>query len=291
MDSTNILGTGPMDVQSFYNPGTFVWEKPHNCKWIYILAAGGGGAGGSGSTKTTTSGGGGGGGGGAGGCGSIFIPSFLLQDTLYLTIGRGGVGGTGASGTLIHNYFTFATSHEHIFYVSYGTAGGNGTSTSGGARGSNGDITYSFSHFDILNIFGPANGTDGGYTNGYAADVLAFAAITTGGSGGGRGNAAGYFGGTVWGMSNLYPQNFPVLYGGTFLSSSSLPASPPTRPINGLIKFYGGVGGGGKANQSGQSGTNGGPGCGGGGGSGSKTGSKPGSGGNGGDGFVIIAAG
>jgi hypothetical protein len=72
------------------------WQKPQNCKYVYITAIGSGSGGGGGrrSSSNATSGGGGG---ASGAISSGFFQAAVLPDVLYVQVGSGGYGGTGNS--------------------------------------------------------------------------------------------------------------------------------------------------------------------------------------------------
>ena len=99
----NNLADNAINNQVFYCNGVFAnstdwqtWEKPKNCKYVYITAIGSGGGGGGGrrSTSNTSSGGGGG---GSGAISSGFFQAVVLPDVLFIQVAQGGTAGTGQS--------------------------------------------------------------------------------------------------------------------------------------------------------------------------------------------------
>jgi hypothetical protein len=75
------------------------WNKPRNARFIRFFAVGGGGGGGGGSNSGSLGYGFGGGGGGGGAVTTVFVPAFLVPDTLYVQVGLGGAGGTSGAST------------------------------------------------------------------------------------------------------------------------------------------------------------------------------------------------
>ena len=72
-----------------------IWNKPIDCKLVYITAVGGGGGGSGGTAAASGSLGSGGTGGGPARYLTTCIPSLFLPDTLYIKVGLGGSGGVG----------------------------------------------------------------------------------------------------------------------------------------------------------------------------------------------------
>ena len=87
----NNLPDNAINNQVFYGNADIAnwqtWQKPNNCKYIYIIAIGSGGGGGGGrkSNSNTTAGGGGG---GSGAITTGFFQAFVLPDVLYIQVGK-----------------------------------------------------------------------------------------------------------------------------------------------------------------------------------------------------------
>lgn len=249
------------------------WVKPTQYNNFIIYACGGGGAGGSGQSGaagTTRTGGGG----GAGGVLQIInTPSYLLPETLYISIGRGGrPGATGGLATLIH-YYPITASANTIIQANGGFGG-----TAGASGGAGGTVA---SPYASQSIFSYAGTISSGGTNGGVGVAGGNFSITTsciyGGTGGGGVNSSnvGFAGGNIL-ASNIHPQ----LDGGAIASAGSS-GYFIQKPFTSL----GGTGGG--SNPSGTASV-GGDGAWGSGGGGGGAGIGGNAGGSGGDGFVII---
>ena len=77
----------------------YIYKKPKNTKFLYIMGSSGGQGGGGGSAGTA----GycpGGGGGHPGGLGHTIIPGYLVPDILYVRPGNGGKGGSGGNNSV-----------------------------------------------------------------------------------------------------------------------------------------------------------------------------------------------
>ena len=292
----NFLGTGPLNAQYFMKSGSFVWEKPYNCQFIYIIAAGAGGAGGGGQVAGIMCGGGGG---GRGRLRIGVVPGIFAPHVFHIQIGVGGVGGSGdgadgsATGLFLShcgNNFTSTTVLSDVAFIAVPGATGAKSGANGGGVGepntvcafptSTTPIIYMgiVSEFDMY--YNSSALASRGTSETSANDVKA--AMTSGGGGGGPGDTTTYGGGSI--ISTCVPL---TLYGGNKVSAGSLP-DIPSWSMSEIPLFCGGPGGGGSVGGPGQNGSPGGPGCGGGGGAGAGAGQTAGLGGNGGDGFVII---
>jgi hypothetical protein len=283
-----------------------VWNKPNNCKFVYIFAIGGGGGGGGGRTSAITNATGGGGGGGSAITISLF-PSSMLPDTIYIQVGLGGAGGTpslsGNAGGISYVSNQPNTTALNIL-LQNGSAGANGGIAGGtsvaGTGGAGGTIwansSFVFGNLGLLTSDAGQTGANGGVQTADGGSLTP-TKICTGGAGGGGVNgstlANSHLGGDIIGSGFL-----PTIDGGTndatngtqngssgFKSLNDLFTTPFQTPM-----FFTGGAGGGSANTSARSGGAGGKGSfgsGGGGGGGSYNGTG-GAGGNGGDGLVLI---
>ena len=291
------------------------WQKPQNCKYVYItvIGSGGGGGGGRRSTSNSTYGGGGGGSGGIT-CG--FFQASLLPDILYVQVGSGGVGGSGqstqanggAGGNGEISYVSVApnTAATYIILQSGTTAatGGSGGTLSNGTLGS-GEVVWNlssaFAGLGQVTVIAGQNGTNGA-TSTAPPTAITLNKIVSGGAGGG-GTSSGAVvtnGGAITG-AGIVPTISGIAGGvaGVIAGSgyqSRLPGK--TYTARDPLIFTGGAGGGGFVNDTGTNtaagGGNGSFGSGGGGGGGCnfRTGTNgiSGNGGRGGDGLVIITA-
>jgi hypothetical protein len=250
------------------------WQKPRNCKFIWMMCIGGG-AGGNGGASNTVAGSANGG--GSGGVVRALFPANVLPDTLYIQPGLGGVGGSAGSGTGgdgAKSYVTITSSTASIMNIVC-------TSGAAAATGLNGETIATTANAGLLSL---------GNFIAIAGQSYAFAPVTpltltfvSAGANGGTSTASP----PNEGGSILATNISPVILGGT---SNTMVGG------NGIVSlkpFYclGGAGGWGSNSADAAAGTNGGNGafgCGGGGG-GSSTSSTGGKGGRGGDGLVIIA--
>jgi len=96
MDFFNLPNLESQNTFFFANGSSWqVWNKPVNCKFVYIFAIGGGGGGGGGRTSALTTATGGGGGGSSSITKGLF-PANMLPDRVYIQVGNGGAGGVGS---------------------------------------------------------------------------------------------------------------------------------------------------------------------------------------------------
>ena len=289
------------------------WQKPKNCKYVYIttIGSGGGGGGGRRSASNTTYGGGGGGS-GAIACG--FFQAAVLPDVLYVQVGSGGFGGTGAS---IQANGGNGGSGE-ISYVSVGPNTGtgyiviqSGTVAAGFGSGgtvSNGTLgagetawglTGAFTNLGQVIAVAGQNGTAGATSTTNATSITLNKIVSGGGGGGGTSSGAVTSnGGSITG-AGIVPTISNIAGGLAGLTAGSgyqtrMPGK--TYTARDPLIFTGGAGAGGLVVDAGtstaSSGGNGSIGSGGGGGGGCnfRTGTNgiSGNGGRGGDGVVII---
>lgn len=271
------------------------WIKPPGISFVHIICIGAGAGGSSAFPYSASSGARGGSGGGAGSMNSVFLPAYLVPDTLYINVGIGGAGGAASNVAGTANVAQAGTSTYVGFYPAQSAAvsfcmanpGGAGSLPVGsaGAIGGNGGATATSTFFPISqvglrNYIGGQAGGTGGQT-GAANNITATYRIT--GGGGGSGNSVGGVvgSGAIINMAGEY----------ALQAISPSPAGQNGAKIQDLIKFLsaGGTGASSSTTISGSDGGWGGFGSGGGGGSvGPGLG---GAGGNGGDGFVIITCG
>lgn len=306
-----------IDVQTFdATNGTdwMYWYKPKNARFIRVLAvgAGGGGAGGSGSNSAVNGYGMGGSGGGGGAVVTLFIPAFLLPDTLYVQVGIGGGGGAGGWAALspgaggigvAGGSTTVAITMTGGGSVAIAGGGGGGLPTtnpssgvySPGAGGTAGGGSSFFSNLGLFSVVNEnATGTTAlGSNNLNSADINVTSFGTTGGTGGGSIKYVGGASLNIAGTSGsiIFPQNTYLTYANILGSGQNIPGNPGIlfsrrKPF----VSSGGTGGGG-GNPCGVNGASGALGCGGGGGgSAGYAGCNCGSGGSGGNGFAIITS-
>ena len=267
------------------------WQKPKNCKFVFMTVIGGGGGGGGGTSGVGNRAGGGGGGSSAVSKG--FYNADALPDILYIQVGPGGspgaANGNGGSGALSYVTVIPDTVTMNSILRSGAAAAGGGTSL--GVAGAAGTIFAQTSGLvGYLGLFQAIAGQIG--ATGVSATIgssITLAGITSGGAGGGgASNASGFAGGSIIGIGRV-----PTLPGGTADSTENgSPGYQPLIPnfnssVNTDVFFTGGSGGAGGAIVNG---TNGGPGAFGCGGAGGGAGATAGQGGRGGDGIVIITA-
>jgi hypothetical protein len=282
LDIFNIPNQTQDNVKIYYTKGTTdwqTWQKPRNCKFVWMMCIGGAAGGYSGQGSVTTDGTQGIAG-GAAAITRVLFPANVLPDTLFIQPGVGGVGATGTTGT------TVASGAGNRSFVSiYPTSSVpmNLVCASGlaAANGANGETAATTTAAGLLSlgIFVSIIGLTG---TGGSPSALASSIITPGGGGGPIAASVASAGFSITSVN------------GTTFVTPTIPGGAATGVAggNGIWSwkpFYGVGGAGGGANLSGVGGAggNGAYGCGGGGGGcGSTTG---GSGGNGGDGLVIIA--
>jgi hypothetical protein len=306
MDFFNLPNLASQNNFFFANGSAWqVWNKPLNCKFVYIFAIGGGGGGGGGRTSALNTATGGGGGGSS----AITIglyPANMLPDRLYIQVGLGGAGGIGSgignAGTL--SYITLALNTANLNIIiqsgSAGASGGGAGGTSVAGQGGVGGTAWTNSSFVFGNL-GLVNseigqtGANGG-TQSANGVSLTPSKICTGGAGGGGVSSgttgASHLGGNITGSGFL-----STITGGiNDANDNSVNGNDGYQSLNSLLTsyhtpmFFTGGAGGGSCNTSGRAGGKGGLGSygsGGGGGGGAYSGIG-GAGGNGGDGLILI---
>ena len=198
--------------QTFFALGSTTWQtwqKPRNCKFVYITAIGGGGGGGSSGNVAGAAGGGGGG--GSSSITSILLPAALIPDTLYILVGIGGngsvAGGSGGSGGLSTVSIRPSTTTTEVIIRSgsVGGAGGTaGTASVAGTGGAGGTVfTTSSGFLSTLGVWKSSVG-DIGANGGYGANGATKTALSSFplcGGGGGAGKTANNFaGGSILGV-------------------------------------------------------------------------------------------
>jgi hypothetical protein len=261
--------------------GYQTWLKPPGINFVHIFCIGGGGGGSSG---LGSGGAVGGSGGGSGGMTNVFLPSFLVPDTLFINVGLGGAGGASTTSSTTRNNGTAGT----ITYVSYHpTQGagyslcfannGNGGSATGGSGGGAASSTnMPISQVGLRTYQAGQNGIGG--TGGSGTSNLTAIYRITGGIG-------------AWGAGGAGPTLGPPGDYGPITYAPSDATQPGGGGINDLIKFIFTTGLPARSSTvaSAQNSGNSGYGCGGPGGAGGNPNS--GAGGRGGDGLVIITCG
>jgi hypothetical protein len=296
-----LLGTTGGSV----NYGMPQWSKPKGTNFIYGLIIGAGSGGGGGYSMGAGTTGGGGGGGTPGGIIQFIQPSYLVPDTLYVTVGVGGAGGaagnaggfsTNLSGLWYQGYGVLANTTTRTYYafanssMSGAQSGGAGLIAAGGAGGTAATLSTISNQPGIMGL---SNWLQPSALTGFAGTLIAgtdatFAGRANGGAGGGGvTSGTALAGGNVLGPTtsgqSIWSRN---LSGGPNTGTSAQRAGE-----NGITLFdptffsLPGAGGGANASGTGGAGGKGGIGCGGGGGGAGTTG---GAGGDGGDGLVIL---
>jgi hypothetical protein len=310
----NNLTSNVPNVQTFNANGISwqPWTKPNDALLIHILCIGSGGGGGSGrrdSTAATARFGGGGGSSAA--VTSMYVPAFLIPDTLYVQVGLGGAGGAaqtvnatngnagtagGTSYVALYPSVNNSTLRGNILLHSnqiFGStttaAGGFGGTASSGFNGSGATATSvgSGSGFYLgIGQFTSTAGQAGSSSSATVAPTVITINGITGGGGAGGGittaNSA-LIGGAINSPSVLIPY-LTSLAGGAVdnVGNDGYAVKKP-------LMYIGGTGGGGATTAVVPSGGNGAIGCGGGGG-GASSSTSSGAGGKGGDGIVIITS-
>jgi hypothetical protein len=286
------------------------WTKPNDAMLIHILCIGAGGGGGSGVYNSGTSEYGGGGGGSAA-VTSMFIPAFLIPDTLYVQIGIGGGGGlgqnvrpnSGISGTAggtsyvaLYPSYTGTGQVGNLLLSANGGSGGAGGTTGSSVGGAGASVTAvgATAPFYLgLGQFTSTTGqSGGGQTVQGEPPVLTISGITGGGSAGGEAfGATNYSGGVISPQSTVIPY-LTSLPGGVAGGSVSTIIGKNGYTVKKPLMFIGGTGGGAAGSGTAGKGGNGAIGSGGGGGGGQNafSGGVSGTGGKGGDGLVIITS-
>jgi len=306
MDFFNLPNLASQNTFFFANGSAWqVWNKPNNCKFVYIFAIGGGGGGGGGRTSALNTSTGGGGGGGSAITVSLF-PANMLPDTIYIQVGLGGTGGnsstTGNAGTLSYISAQPNTTALNILMQngSAGAGGGGGGGTtvigSGGTGGTAWtNSSFVFGNLGLVTSDAGQNGANGGTqtTNGVS---LTPSRICTGGAGGGGVNSgtagSSHLGGNITGSGFLSS----IIGGTNDVTDGTQNGGSGYKSLNNFLTpfetpmFFTGGAGGGSSNTTGRAGGRGGfgsYGSGGGGGGGAYSGTG-GLGGDGGDGLVLI---
>jgi hypothetical protein len=281
----------------FYYTGNWVtWEKPKNCKFIYILCIGGGGGGGGGQSGSNIPRTGASGGSGSSSAICLFMAN-TLPDTLYIFVGNGGSGGnSNSNGTDGVVSKVSISRNDYAPFIQNIIASGRQDAPAGQGGRSDGVAVGGFGHipgfyplrdlgFNKLSGTGINTSGTGGSNLGGNGGTITINYYTSGGGGGGgtsSGNTDGNGGSVV-----SYVTLPGGLSGGTNNGASGLGITQfdeNVSPYNG-VTFLGGAGGGANGLGTGGNGGNGDFGCGGGGGGAGLIG---GSGGKGGDGLVII---
>jgi len=280
----DILNKEGLWIYNITSSSWFTWDKPDQYQNFFIMACGAGGGGGNGFSGAASTNRGGGGGGAGGQIMNMYAPSFLLPDTLYISVGAGGAGiinGRASSvlnqgNTTYVNYYPNLNISNIILNAAGGGAGGIGLST-GTAAGGIGLPNSPTNTLLSISAQGASAGTPGGINTGdVGTNFSATTSCIYGGTGGGSiGTANTAFAGGNILASDVHPQ----INGGAINSNGSAGVF-----IKKPFSAIGGTGGGSSTNIGGNGG-NGVWGSGGGGGGGGIIG---GNGGNGGNGFVII---
>jgi hypothetical protein len=268
------------------------WQKPRNCKFVYIYTIGGGGGGAGGQAGTGTNRVGGAGGGSAAITRGYF-PAAMIPDTLYVLVGAGGLGGASngigiaGSATYVSMYANAAVGNNLIF----ANNGSNGTlsSVAGGAGGTLFNLNSAY--IAGIMTFGSGRGEPGavgGTNTGGNGGNITPSIFLTGGAGGGGASSAGVSGngGNIL-SSGIVQQINGGTAGGIIFGESGYASQIPSINTSTRLQtiFTGGAGGAANATGIGGAGGNGAYGCGGGGGGAGTTGGR---GGRGGDGLVIV---
>jgi len=278
------------NVKIFYARGTTdwqTWQKPRNCKFIWMMCIGGGAGGGGGPRGAV-----GAGAGGSGGVVRAIFPANVLPDTLYVQPGLGGGGGAGGNDTNIFNpggsggrsFVSIAASSAtviNLVCVSGATPAASNSDNQPGA----GETIATVANAGLLSLgnFTSTAGQSGG------TDVTPLTStITCGGCRGGS-SVSGIPGNIL--SVDLGIFTTPTLLGG--IPGGTVAGNGASGVANWKpLYFLGGAGGGGAAITGGNGG-DGSYGCGGGAGgsalSAASGGIIGGNGGKGGDGLVIIA--
>ena len=282
-----------------------VWNKPSNCKFVYIFSLGGGGGGGGCRTGAVNTATGGGGGGSSAIAISLFIAN-LLPDNLYIQVGLGGIGGIasvgGNSGTLSYISTQPNTTALNILMQngSAGAGAGNaGTSSVAGVGGVGGTAwvynPFVFGNLGLVTTNIGQAGVIGGATSSNGTNITPTLCVTGGAGGGGVSSSspgASHLGGNIIGSGFLNT----IVGGVNDVTDNSVNGNNGYQSLNSILTscnmpmFFTGGAGGGACNTSARIGGAGGSGAygsGGGGGGGSYN-ALGGAGGNGGDGLVLI---
>jgi hypothetical protein len=294
LDVFNIPGQQD-NVKIFYASNTSTWQtwqKPRNCKfiWMMCIGAGSGGFGGGAPLAGVSPGG------PSGAVTRALFPANVLPDTLYIQPGTGSIGGAGATTNI--NNLPAVPGRSFVSIVPSNASIMNIVCTSGLANASGGtpESAATVAAAGLLSL-GNFTSIAGIASNAVAAEYVPLTTTIT--CPGGAGSAAGV--GTVgYGIASVSLGTYitPAIPGG-FGNISTGPTPGISSPGNSGIWSWkpmyglGGSGGGGITGSAiiGMNGGNGAYGCGGGAGgnTNSGVGSTGGNGGKGGDGLVIIA--
>lgn len=296
------------DVQTF-NANSIVagqnystWVKRPGTSMVMICCWGGGGAGGNGVIGAVSTAGGGGGG-ASGSQTVVLMPSILLPDTLYVSVGYGGqVPAAAGIATRVAVAPNDSNGGAVIASAIGGNGGANGSGATNGAAGAAGTIPTATNM--ALAIFSSILVNQAGSAAGAVGVSLAApltGLLVTGGTGGAALGASGQLGGAggniTVGVATTTYQGIGGGSGATTGTNKPGNGSNGTDMIlRGLQMSFGGTGGGSSHGSAtgtglvGGIGGKGGIGCGGGGGGAALTGSTGGTGGQGGNGQVIIVS-
>ena len=283
------------------------WTKPNDATLIHILCIGAGGGGGSGRLITPLNTLYGGGGGGSATVTSMYIPAFLIPDTLYIQVGLGGAGGLSPSASSNGNAGAAGGVSYVALYPSYtgttqvgnlllsangggGGAGGTATTGTGGAGATATSVGSTSPSYLGLGQFTSTAGQAGSSSSVSAAPTaLTISGITCPGAAGGgilNGAPTYYAGGAINSPSALIPY-LTSLAGGVGAISTAT-GGRNGYAIKKPLMYIGGTGGGAAGDGGTPSGGSGNIGSGGGGGAASRIPAT--TGGNGGNGIVIITS-
>jgi hypothetical protein len=308
----NNLTSNVPNVQTFNANGVSwqPWTKPNDALLIHILCIGGGAGGGSGRLATANAIKYGGGGGGSSAVTSMYVPAFLIPDTLYIQVGVGGAGGAaqtvnttngnngsagGVSYVALYPSYTGTGQRGNLLLSANGGAAGQGGTTTTGTNAAGGTATAvgSTSPFYLgLGQFTSTAGQAGSSSaTGGVPTALTISGITCGGAAGSvvRFGPIASAGGDIITPSNLIPY-LTSLSGGVGNGTSTTILGNNGYAVKKPLMYIGGTGGGSSLSSSVGTGGNGSIGSGGGGGGASNNIAGSGAGGNGGDGIVIITS-
>ena len=268
------------------------WQKPRNCKYVYIYTIGGAGGGAAGQAGTGTNRTGGSGGGSGAITRGIF-PAAMIPDTLYILVGAGGLGGVsnsqGIAGSATYVSMYGNADAGNLLIYSNQANGGTISSVTGGVGGNS--FSLAAAYLGGIMTFGNAGGATGaagGTNTGGNGSNVTPSFFLTGGAGGGGASSAGVSGNGGNILSNgIIKQINGGVAGGITLGENGYASQIPSINTSNKLQtiFTGGAGGAANATGTGGAGGNGAFGCGGGGGGAGITGGR---GGKGGDGLVII---
>lgn len=273
LDIFNIQSQYQDSVKIYYPTDTAtwqLWQKPRNCKFIWIMCIGTGGFG-----ITNSSGGGGAIGGGAGAVTRALFPANVLPDTLYVRPGI-AFGQTTYYQSIVSTTPAAPLASPNAMNIVC-VCGAVRASSQNGQTGA----TLALAPLLSLGVFTTTAGANASFAvqNPIASSILMPGAAGQSSVGDTNSNIPSVTLGNI-----ITPAiNAPSVDGG-------LPGTNGTWSLKPLY-FLGGSGGGYNSNTSGATGAggNGAYGCGGGGGGGGGLAGLGGSGGKGGDGLVIIA--